>query len=77
MYVLQKNYLSFIVKNMKKNDVFYKKISKIYDVYTKPHKYAVKFLESLYKKELSYGMLSKFDYNRKMKELKTVGVICI
>ena len=33
MYVLQKNYLRFIVKNMKKNDVFYKKISKIYDVY--------------------------------------------
>ena len=53
MHVLQKNYLSFIVKNMKKNDVFYKKISKIYDVYTKPHKYTVKFLESLYKKELS------------------------
>lgn len=44
MHVLQKNYLSFIVKNMKKNDVFYKKISKIYDVYAKPHKYAVKFL---------------------------------
>lgn len=44
MHVLQKNYLSFIVKNMKKNDIFYKKFSKIYDVYTKPHKYAVKFL---------------------------------
>ena len=62
---------------MRKNDVFYKKISKIYDVYVKLHKYAVKFFESLYKKELSYGMLSIFEYNRKMKELKTVGVICI
>ena len=28
MYVLQKNYLRFIVKNMKKNDVFYKKLAK-------------------------------------------------
>ena len=52
MNVLQKNYLSFIGKNMKKTDDFYKEISKIYDVYTKPHKYAVKFLESLYKKKL-------------------------
>ena len=28
MHVLQKNYLSFIVKNMKKNDVFIKKLAK-------------------------------------------------
>ena len=77
MNVLQKNYQSFIGKNMKKTDDFYKEISKIYDVYTKPHKYVVKFLESLYKKKLSYGLLSRFEYNRKMKELKTGGVIYI
>ena len=56
---------------------FIKKLAKFMTFIQKPHKYAVKFLETLYKKELSYGILSRFEYNCKMKELKTVGVICI